>query len=321
MMARRSRRDCDEDWRPGRESNSGARICSPLRHHSATRPPRERGSANRSVPRRARNSGRGGGGRWAGDCARVERGPISRRVFSSPIPRRPNLHERRLRRPARRPWSTARCAPPTSPTIAIQDAMRTVPREALLPPRQGLSGLRRRRGGLRARPLAAEAARRRQAAAGAAARSAGERALAIAAPYAAAVLEAMGLTVTRLDGEDLTAARRRLRRGDLRGRGRRDPAGLAGGAGRPGARLGVVAALGPVGPGACSTCAPTAASAGATSSTAARRSWRASSPGARSPSSLRLPARPRPASERRSDRVSETGQLRARRSPQAAVTH
>ncbi|MDI1364979.1 MAG: protein-L-isoaspartate O-methyltransferase [bacterium] len=31
----------------------------------------------------------------------------------------------------------------------------------------------------------------------------GETALAIAAPYAAAVLEAMGLTVTRLDGEDL----------------------------------------------------------------------------------------------------------------------
>jgi protein-L-isoaspartate(D-aspartate) O-methyltransferase len=33
----------------------------------------------------------------------------------------------------------------------------------------------------------------------------GERALAIAAPYAAAVLEKMGLTVTRLDGEDLMA--------------------------------------------------------------------------------------------------------------------
>jgi len=31
----------------------------------------------------------------------------------------------------------------------------------------------------------------------------GERALAIAAPYAAAVLEKIGLTVTRLDGEDL----------------------------------------------------------------------------------------------------------------------
>jgi protein-L-isoaspartate(D-aspartate) O-methyltransferase len=34
---------------------------------------------------------------------------------------------------------------------------------------------------------------------------AGERALAIAAPYAAAVLEQMGLAVTRLDGDDLTA--------------------------------------------------------------------------------------------------------------------
>jgi protein-L-isoaspartate(D-aspartate) O-methyltransferase len=34
----------------------------------------------------------------------------------------------------------------------------------------------------------------------------GERALAIAAPYAALVLEAMGLSVTRLEGDDLTAA-------------------------------------------------------------------------------------------------------------------
>ena len=33
----------------------------------------------------------------------------------------------------------------------------------------------------------------------------GEKALAIAAPYAAAVLEAMGLSVTRLEGEDLKA--------------------------------------------------------------------------------------------------------------------
>jgi protein-L-isoaspartate(D-aspartate) O-methyltransferase len=32
----------------------------------------------------------------------------------------------------------------------------------------------------------------------------GERALAIAAPYAAAVIEAMGVEVTRLDGDDLT---------------------------------------------------------------------------------------------------------------------
>ena len=30
-----------EIWRPGRESNSGARICNPLRNHSATRPRRE----------------------------------------------------------------------------------------------------------------------------------------------------------------------------------------------------------------------------------------------------------------------------------------
>ena len=34
----------------------------------------------------------------------------------------------------------------------------------------------------------------------------GERALAIAAPYAGAVLEALGLNVTRLEGEDLRAA-------------------------------------------------------------------------------------------------------------------
>lgn len=34
----------------------------------------------------------------------------------------------------------------------------------------------------------------------------GEKALAIAAPYAAAVLEAMGLSVTRLEGDDLKAA-------------------------------------------------------------------------------------------------------------------
>ena len=33
----------------------------------------------------------------------------------------------------------------------------------------------------------------------------GERCLAIAAPYAAAVIETMGVTVTRLDGEDLTS--------------------------------------------------------------------------------------------------------------------
>ena len=93
-----------------------------------------------------------------------------------------------------RPWSTARCGPPTSPTCAIQTPCAAVPREALPAAGQGLSGLCRHRGGVRARPLAAAAARRGQAAAGGAAACRARRALAIAAPYAAAVLEALGLT-------------------------------------------------------------------------------------------------------------------------------
>jgi len=36
-----------ENWRPGRESNSGARICNPLRNHSATRPCREQKMSRR----------------------------------------------------------------------------------------------------------------------------------------------------------------------------------------------------------------------------------------------------------------------------------
>jgi protein-L-isoaspartate(D-aspartate) O-methyltransferase len=87
--------------------------------------------------------------------------------------------------------------------LAIQDAMRVARRETLVPPGKswlayadaeveyapGRWMLRPRDvakllQGLRPRP--------------------GERALAIAAPYAAAVLEAMGLAVTRLDGADLT---------------------------------------------------------------------------------------------------------------------
>jgi protein-L-isoaspartate(D-aspartate) O-methyltransferase len=87
---------------------------------------------------------------------------------------------------------------------AIQDAMRAVPREALLPPRTAWMAyadveapyapgrwlLKPRDVGklLQAvRPLA------------------GERALAICAPYAAAVMQAMGLAVSRLDEGDLTA--------------------------------------------------------------------------------------------------------------------
>lgn len=75
----------------------------------------------------------------------------------------------------------------------------------------------------------------------------GERALAIAAPYAAAVLERMGLSVTRLDGEDLT----RLPAGEF------DIVVCEGAVGRapvawqqalaPDGRLGVVERDGPVG--------------------------------------------------------------------------
>ena len=93
--------------------------------------------------------------------------------------------------------------PNDAPDLAIQDAMRALPREDFLPPgkrhlayadaqaqyapgRWLLSPreVSKLLHALRARP--------------------GERALAIAAPYAAAVLETMGLSVTRLDGEDLT---------------------------------------------------------------------------------------------------------------------
>ena len=90
------------------------------------------------------------------------------------------------------------------PDLAIQDAMRVLPRENLLPPEKrylayadaqveyapGRWLLSPREVAkllhvLRPRP--------------------GERALAIAAPYAAAVLEWMGLGVTRNDGDDLDA--------------------------------------------------------------------------------------------------------------------
>jgi protein-L-isoaspartate(D-aspartate) O-methyltransferase len=88
------------------------------------------------------------------------------------------------------------------PDLDLQEAMRTVPREALCPPAKAAlayadAELEYAPGRVLLRPrhvaklLYAVAPR------------AGERALAIAAPYAAAVLEQMGLAVTRLDGEDL----------------------------------------------------------------------------------------------------------------------
>jgi protein-L-isoaspartate(D-aspartate) O-methyltransferase len=87
--------------------------------------------------------------------------------------------------------------------LAITDALRLVPRESLLPPGKlalayadceveyapGLSLMRPREIGKLLQALQPRA---------------GERALAIAAPYGSAVLEAMGLTVHQVSGEDLT---------------------------------------------------------------------------------------------------------------------
>jgi len=87
---------------------------------------------------------------------------------------------------------------------AIQDAMRVVEREKLLPPAKAYLAYADvevayapGRWLLKARDVAKllQALKPR----------AGERALAIAAPYAAAVMEAMGLVVTRLDDGDLAA--------------------------------------------------------------------------------------------------------------------
>ena len=92
--------------------------------------------------------------------------------------------------------------PSDVPDLAIQDAMRAVPREALIPPERRYLAYADAeieyapgRWMLRPRDVAKllHAMRPR----------AGEAALAIAAPYAGAVLEAMGLLVTQLDAGDL----------------------------------------------------------------------------------------------------------------------
>jgi protein-L-isoaspartate(D-aspartate) O-methyltransferase len=89
--------------------------------------------------------------------------------------------------------------------LAIQDAMRAVPRETLTPSGKAYLAyadaeveyapgrwlLRPRDVGKLLQGLRPRA---------------GETALAIAAPYAAAVMRAMGVSVTQLDGADLTAA-------------------------------------------------------------------------------------------------------------------
>jgi len=88
--------------------------------------------------------------------------------------------------------------------LAIQDAMRAVPREALMPPGKAWMAYADAeveyapgRWLLRPRDVAKLLQGLRP--------KAGERVLAIAAPYAAAVMTAMGLSVTRQDGADLTA--------------------------------------------------------------------------------------------------------------------
>jgi protein-L-isoaspartate(D-aspartate) O-methyltransferase len=129
--------------------------------------------------------------------------------------------------------------------LAIQDAMRAVPRETLIPPakvsmayadteveyapgRWLLSprDVAKLLQGLKPRP--------------------GEAALAIAAPYAAAVLEAMGLAVTRMDGADLGSPSGRWSLIVCEGAVSRAPeAWLT--AIAPGGRLGVVERSGPAG--------------------------------------------------------------------------
>src|SRR5271168_3714729 len=86
--------------------------------------------------------------------------------------------------------------------LAIQDAMRSVPREAVVPPGKAWLAYADAeveyapgRWLLRPRDVAKLLQGLRP--------KAGERALAIAAPYAAAVMTQMGLSVTRLDGPDL----------------------------------------------------------------------------------------------------------------------
>ena len=77
--------------------------------------------------------------------------------------------------------------------LPLQDALRVVPREACVPAGKGYlayadADVEYAPGRWLLRPRE------------------GDKALAIAAPYAAAVMEQMGVSVTRLDGDDLTAA-------------------------------------------------------------------------------------------------------------------
>jgi protein-L-isoaspartate(D-aspartate) O-methyltransferase len=128
----------------------------------------------------------------------------------------------------------------------IQDAMRAVEREKLLPPDKAYLAYADvevpyapGRWLLKARDIGKllQALRPHP----------GERALAIAAPYAAAVMEAIGLAVTRLDGEDLTHPAGAYDVVICEGAVAEVPQGWLAVLARPGARLGAVERTGPVG--------------------------------------------------------------------------
>jgi len=129
--------------------------------------------------------------------------------------------------------------------LAIQDAMRTVRREALVPAGKTWlayadSEVEYAPGRWMLRPR--DVAKLLQ---GLHPR-AGERALAIAAPYAAAVLEAMGLAVTRQEGENLEHVSGEWPLVVCEGAVNRVPDGWLA-AVAPGGRLGVIEGEGPAG--------------------------------------------------------------------------
>jgi protein-L-isoaspartate(D-aspartate) O-methyltransferase len=129
---------------------------------------------------------------------------------------------------------------------AIQDAMRVTPRETLLPAATAYLAYADveleyapGRWLLKPRDVAKllQALRPR----------AGERALAIAAPYAAAVMQAMGVEVTRLDSADLTPADGGYDLVVCEGAVSEVPAAWPAALKEDGGRMGVVERKGPVG--------------------------------------------------------------------------
>jgi protein-L-isoaspartate(D-aspartate) O-methyltransferase len=129
---------------------------------------------------------------------------------------------------------------------AIQDAMRAAPRELCLPPDRAYQAYADveveyapGRWLLKPRDVAKllQALRPRS----------GERALAIAAPYAAQVLEAIGLAVTRLDGEAIASPTGQYDVVISEGAVSAVPAGWLEVLSEAGGRLGVVVRDGPIG--------------------------------------------------------------------------